>query len=412
MTADPPSQWIAPPAALLSGAPAAVLAALPGARAVGGLVRDILAGHPLADVDVAAPFPPETITERLRAAGLRVFETGVSHGTVTAVLDRQPVEVTALRQDIATDGRHAEVAWTTDWRIDAARRDFSINAMSLAADGRLWDYFGGREDLAAGRVRFVGDPATRLAEDYLRALRFFRFQARYGRGAPDAAAIAAITAAVPGLARLSAERVWSELKRLLVAPDPCDSLALMACCGVLGAVLPEVVEDGTIPRLPRLRRLVAITPRTDPVLRLAALLGEVTPRGLGGLAGRLRLSGEERGRLSRFCGPRPDMRPEPGLDADAARRLLALLGAEEAEAELLLAEAEDGQDRSADRALLAETPVPVFPLLGQDVLDLGVPEGPRIGRLYNSVRGWWFAGGCVADKAALLARLSEEVAAG
>ncbi|PZW40020.1 poly(A) polymerase/tRNA nucleotidyltransferase (CCA-adding enzyme) [Humitalea rosea] len=412
MSGDPPSTRIAPPAALASGAAGAVLAALPGARAVGGLVRDLLAGRPLADIDVAAPFPPETIAERLRAAGLRVFETGLAHGTVTAVLDREPVEVTALRQDIATDGRHAEVAWTTDWRIDAARRDFTINAMSLAADGRLWDYFGGRADLAAGRVRFVGDPATRLAEDFLRALRFFRFQARYGRGTPDPAAIAAIAAAVPGLARLSAERVWSELKRLLIAPDPCDALALMAACGVLGAVLPEVTEANTIPRLPRLRRLVAITPSTDPVLRLAALLGEVLPRGLGGLAGRLRMSGEERGRLSRYCGHRHDPRPDPGLDHDAARRLLALYGAAEAQAELLLAEAEDGQDRAADRALLAATPVPVFPLLGQDVLDLGVPEGPRIGRLYNSVRGWWFAGGCVADKDALLARMREEVAAG
>lgn len=412
MSDDPPSTRIAPSQALASGAAGAVLAALPGARAVGGLVRDLLAGRPLADIDVAAPFPPETIAERLRAAGLRVFETGLAHGTVTAVLDHQPVEVTALRQDIATDGRHAEVAWTTDWRVDAARRDFTINAMSLAADGSLWDYFGGREDLAAGRVRFVGEPSTRLAEDFLRALRFFRFQARYGQGAPDPAAIVAITAAVPGLARLSAERVWSELKRLLLAPDPCDALALMAGCGVLGAVLPEVTEDIAIPRLPRLRRLVAIAPSLDPILRLAVLLGEVLPRGLGGLVGRLRMSGEERGRLSRYCGHRYEARPAPGLDADAARRLLALYGAEEAQAELLLAEAEDGQDRAADRALLVGMPVPVFPLLGQDVLDLGVPEGPRIGRLYNSVRGWWFAGGCVADKAALLERMREEVAAG
>jgi poly(A) polymerase/tRNA nucleotidyltransferase (CCA-adding enzyme) len=157
---------------LRAPATAKVLAALPGSRAVGGAVRDALAGLPVADVDVAAPFPPEDIMARLLAAGCKVFETGLAHGTVTAVWDHQPIEVTALRRDVLTDGRHAEVAWTTDWREDAARRDFTINAMSLGADGELHDYFGGREDLARGLVRFVGDPATRLAEDYLRLLRF------------------------------------------------------------------------------------------------------------------------------------------------------------------------------------------------------------------------------------------------
>ncbi|TDG04026.1 CCA tRNA nucleotidyltransferase, partial [Paracraurococcus ruber] len=243
-----------------------MLAALPGARAVGGAVRDALAGRPVQDVDVAAPLPPDAIAAALRAAGLKVFETGLAHGTVTAVLDHEPVEVTSLRRDVVTDGRHAEVAWTTDWREDAARRDFTINALSLTADGDLFDYFGGRADLAAGRVRFVGDPATRLAEDYLRALRFFRFQARYGRGAPDAAALAAIRAAVPGLARLSAERVWMELKRLLAAPDPRDALGLMAATGVLGAVLPEGVAQDILAALLR-----AGAP-ADPVLRMAALV--------------------------------------------------------------------------------------------------------------------------------------------
>ncbi len=408
---DAPHDRITPPAVLLGGAPATVLAALPGARAVGGLVRDALAGLPLADVDIAAPFPPETIAERLRAAGLRVFETGLSHGTVTAVRDQQAVEVTALRQDIATDGRHAEVAWTTDWRVDAERRDFTINAMSLDAEGRLWDYFTGRDDLAARRVRFVGDPATRLAEDCLRALRFFRFQARYGSPEADPAAVAAIRAAIPGLARLSAERVWSEIKRLLAAPDPCAAVALMAATGVLGAVLPEATEGGAVPRLGRLARVITASPRPDPLLRLASLVGDMSPRAIGGFAGRLRLSGDERSRLSRLVGARAEHRPAPGLADDALRRLLALAGAEDTQAEMLLAEAEDGQDRAPDRARAAAMAVPVFALHGQDVLDLGVPEGPRIGRLYNAVRGWWFAGGCVADRDTLLARLRAEVAA-
>ncbi|MBY0335288.1 MAG: CCA tRNA nucleotidyltransferase, partial [Acetobacteraceae bacterium] len=268
----------------------AVLAALPGARAVGGAVRDHLAGRPIHDVDVAAPFVPEEIAARLKAAGLKVFETGLAHGTVTAVLNRRPVEVTALRRDVTTDGRHAEVEWTTDWQEDAARRDFTINAMSMGADAALHDPFGGAADLAAGRVRFVGDARTRLAEDYLRALRFFRFQARYGRGAPDGEALAAIADAVPGLARLSVERVWMELKRLLEAPDPTEALRLMERTGILPAVLPEGRD------LPAFARLVALGAPQRVMLRFATLLGtdeaHPGPARAAGVARRLRLSAE------------------------------------------------------------------------------------------------------------------------
>jgi poly(A) polymerase len=398
---DPPSTVIPPPDSLAREAPAAVLAALPGARAVGGCVRDALAGLPVHDVDIAAPLPPEAIVARLRQAGLKVFATGLSHGTVTAVLAHQPVEVTSLRRDVATDGRHAEVEWTTDWREDAARRDFTINAMSLGADGRLWDYFGGRADLSAGRIRFVGDPATRLREDYLRALRFFRFQARYGSGAPDPAAMAAIRAAVPGLARLSAERVWMEIKRLLEAPDPSGAVALMAEAGVLGAVLPEASE------LPALARLVAIGAPREPLLRLAALLPaklETAP-----LATRLRLSGEEAGRLAAWCGPAPD----PAAAGDDLRRLLA-----EQPGALLaklawLAEARGAAgDWAGFRARVADRPRLEFPVQGRDVLAFGVPPGPAVGRLLAALRAWWKAGGCNADRAECLGRLRELAAAG
>ncbi|WP_240048388.1 CCA tRNA nucleotidyltransferase [Crenalkalicoccus roseus] len=392
---------IAPPPILACPAPAAVLAALPGARAVGGAVRDALAGLPVQDVDIAAPLPPERIAARLRAAGLSVFETGLSHGTVTAVLAGMPVEVTSLRRDITTDGRHAEVEWTTDWREDAARRDFTINAMSLSAEGWLWDYFGGREDLAAGRVRFVGEPARRLAEDYLRALRFFRFHARYGRGAPDAEALAAIRAAVPGLARLSAERIWAEIKRLLEAPNPSGALALMAKTGVLGAVLPEAGRQG---------RLVAYLrspcPQA-PLPRLAALLGEgADPTRL---AARLRLSREEAERLAGYLrGPTLD----PGAEEAALRRGLA-----ETEGETLLvrswlaAQAAAGGDADPPgdwaglAARIAAMPRPVFPLQGRDVLAEGVPPGPRVGALLGAVRRWWLEGGCTAGREACLARL-------
>ena len=396
MKEDPPADRIVPPTLLGRGAPAAVLAALPGSRAVGGAVRDALAGRPVHDIDVAAPLPPDAIAARLRDAGLRVFETGLAHGTVTAVLDREAVEVTSLRRDLATDGRHAEVAWTEDWREDAARRDFTINAMSLSAAGELWDYFGGRADLAAGLVRFVGDPATRLREDYLRALRFFRFQARYGTGEPDAAAIAAIRDAVPGLARLSAERVWMELKRLLAAPDPRGALALMAATGVLGAVLPEARD------LSRLDRLVALGAPASPLLRVAALL---PPEAVETVALRLRLSGEERTGLEGRLG-----QPWPGpADDDAAlRRLLAGLDPAVVLDRAWLAEAgRGGEGWDALRRRIEAMPRPVFPLQGRDALAAGLAPGPSVGRLLAALRSWWLAGGCVADREACLARLRE-----
>ena len=405
MTADPPQGRIAPPPVLRRGAPAAVLAALPGARAVGGAVRDTLAGRPVQDVDVAAPLPPEEVARRLEAAGLRVFETGLAHGTVTAVLEGEAVEVTSLRRDLATDGRHATVDWTSDWQEDAARRDFTINAMSLSAEGDLWDYFGGREDLAAGRVRFVGDPATRLAEDTLRALRFFRFQARYGRGAPEAAALAAIRAAVPGLGRLSAERVWMELKRLLAAPDPTGALTLMAETGVLGAVLPEAVP----PQLGALRRALAAGLPSDPVLRCAILLDPATAGAGGRIAARLKLSGEERDRLVRLHdmqGARPDIPPI----GDAAARMRWLATRQDPGAvldEAWLAEAREGMDLSALRRWLAATPPPSLPVLGRDAVALGVPPGPQIGALLDATRAWWLAGGCTADRAACLLHMRE-----
>ncbi|MFT8243755.1 CCA tRNA nucleotidyltransferase [Roseomonas sp. BN140053] len=392
------------PDRLREGAAAAVLAALPGARAVGGCVRDALAGRPIADVDVGVPLPPEESSARLRRAGLRVFDTGLSHGTVTAVLDHDPVEVTSLRRDVATDGRHAVVEWTTDWREDAARRDFTVNAMSVDAAGNLWDWFGGRDDLRAGIVRFVGDPATRLREDALRALRFFRFHARYGTGAADPAAVAAIRGAVPDLGRLSVERVWSEIKRLLAAPDPVAAVALMAESGVLGAVLPEATElDG-------LRALVRLGAPAESLLRLAALL----PLGAesAALAHRLRLSNEEAGRLATLVAGEAVPRPGASAGDVAAWRHRAGFAAPGTDAALALwlAEARDGADRAALRAEVAAQPPPRFPLAGRDALALGVRPGPRVGAVLRAVEEWWLAGGCVAGAEACRARLAEVIA--
>jgi poly(A) polymerase/tRNA nucleotidyltransferase (CCA-adding enzyme) len=407
---DPPQGRIPPPGFLAEGTAAAVLAALPGARAVGGCVRDALAGRAVHDVDIAAPLPPDSIAARLREAGLKVFETGLSHGTVTAVLGHDPVEVTALRLDIATDGRHAQVAWTIDWREDAARRDFTINAMSCTADGALWDYFGGRADLAAGRVRFVGDPATRLAEDYLRALRFFRFWARYGIGGPDAAALAAIRAAVPGLsARIAAERIWMELKRLLAAPEPVGALALMREAGLLQAVLPEGAEPE------RLRRSIVAGIPADPLLRLAVLLPRAAD--VDALARRLRLSGDEKARLLVLRDL--DGAPTPATATQGfhfrawrarVRGACPLVAPVEP---LWVAEAQwPGEGWDALRDTLspqADDPDPVFPLRGKDALALGVPPGPPIGAALAAVRAWWIAGDCTATREACLAELRRRI---
>ncbi|MBR0651302.1 CCA tRNA nucleotidyltransferase [Roseomonas terrae] len=412
---------------------AAVLAALPGARAVGGCVRDALASRDSADIDVAAPFPPDAIAERLRLAGLKVFETGLAHGTVTAVKDHLPVEVTALRRDVLTDGRHAAVEWTADWREDAARRDFTINAMSMAPDGTVFDYFGGRQDLAAGLVRFVGDPDTRLAEDYLRALRFFRFQARYGRGAPDASAVAAIRRAVPGLARLSAERVWMELKRILSVPDPVPAVSLMTETGVLGAVLPEVRPPGLLPRL------VATRAPADPMLRLAGLLVRddqgAMMRAASALPGRLRLSGSESALLAAMLGAVEDVawnvfRIAPAVTGAELRRMLAraarrwrgvdtttLLSLRAWLAQALPRGAwfmpdawtEDAEAWAALRRRIAAEPVPDFPLAGRDALALGVPPGPAVGALMEELRAWWITRGCADDRHACLAALNRRL---
>jgi poly(A) polymerase len=365
-----------------------VLDALPNARVVGGAVRDALAGRPIADIDLATPDAPETSQAALEAAGMRVIQTGIAHGTITAISDGRPFEITTLRRDVATDGRHAEVAWTADWQADAARRDFTINAMSLDRAGHVHDYFGGQADLAAGRIRFVGDPATRIAEDYLRILRFFRFFARYGRGAPDAAALAAIRASIPGLARLSAERVWTELKGLLAAVDPLPAVRLMAETGVLAAIMPEGAEPG------RLAALLETGAPPDAVLRVAALLtGDPAA-----FAARLNLSNAEEARLQTLAhGP-----ASAPADSDAALR--RLLADEPAETLIDRTYVNGGAGRDWDelRTRLRSMKRPIFPLEGRDALALGYAAGPSIGQALRETRASWLAEGCVAPSGELL----------
>ena len=364
--------------------------ALPEARMAGGAVRDWLAGRAVADVDFAVPLAPDVVLARAAAAGLKAVPTGLAHGTVTLVAAGRGFEVTSLRRDVVTDGRHAVVAFTDDWEEDSARRDFTINAMSMDRDGRVYDYFGGQEDLAAGRVRFVGEARLRIAEDYLRVLRFFRFSARYGRGVPDAAAVAAVVALRDGVKTLSAERVWSEVKKILEVPEPLRALRLMADTGVLPLVLPGA-------EVARLEAVMAAGVPADALLRVAALWrGDVEA-----FAARWRLSSAEAVRLAALAVPNV-LRPE---DDDAAlRRALAEDSAPVLVERSWLAGGA-GPEWDALRERLLAMARPVFPLQGRDLAALGLAAGPEMGAVLREVRGWWLEGGCVADAAACLERV-------
>ena len=392
---DSPVLHIPRPNFLFDPALAAVLAALPEARIAGGAVRDVLLGQSVADVDLATPRKPDAVIEALTQAGIRAVPTGLDHGTVTAVSQGRGFEVTTLRRDVDTDGRHAIVAFTSDWREDAARRDFTINALSMTRDGDVFDYFGGIADLRSGVLRFVGDPSTRIAEDYLRILRFFRFLARGAARTADPAAVAAIRAAVPGLDRLSAERVWHELSRILGAAETRTAIRLMAELGVLAAVIPEGVDVG------RLERLLSGGAPADPLLRLAMLLtGDAAA-----VATRLRLSIAERDRLIAL---RTAPLAQPAADDSSLRRLLAEFPAETLIGRTWLAFG-FGENWDALRQRLASMPRPVFPLEGRDVVALGIAPGPRVGRLLRALRVWWLQGGCTADASACRTELDRRI---
>jgi poly(A) polymerase/tRNA nucleotidyltransferase (CCA-adding enzyme) len=370
---------------------AALWAALPEARIVGGAVRDMLAGREVADVDFASPLTPREVMARVRAAGLKAVPTGIAHGTVTVVSGGVGFEVTTLRRDVLTDGRHAVVEFTDDWEMDASRRDFTINAMSATREGRVFDYFGGEADLAAGRVRFVGVAKARIAEDYLRILRYFRFFARYGRGEPDAEAVAGIFALREGVESLSVERVWSEVKRILMADDPRAAVALMRETGVLEIVLPGA-------EVARFDALVERGAPVDALLRLAALLkGDAEA-----YAQRWKLSGAELDRLAALTCPN---KLQPEAEDAALRRALA----EEA-VETLIGRSWLAQDArpgwEALRGRLKAMEKPAFPLQGRDVTALGLAPGPRVGAVMKEVYRWWWQGGCVADAAACRERVA------
>lgn len=365
----------------------AVMAALEAAggqgcaRFVGGCVRNSLIGQPVDDIDIATQLKPEETVAALRAAGLKAVPTGVEHGTVTGVSNRRPYEITTLRRDVETDGRRAVVAFTLEWSEDAARRDFRLNALYADASGAVFDPTGGGlADVAAGRIVFVGEAETRIREDYLRILRFFRFYAWYGRGAPDAVGLAACAALKDGMARLSAERVSKELLKLLAATDPRSAVRAMADSGVLARVLPEAEP------LALFEAMCART--TDPALRLSALLppdADAVER----IAGRLRLSNALRDRLAALVGERPSVRPDMG--EPAARAALYRLGRAAFRDRLARAEAAGGGDGAALHSLADAWTPPRMPVGGRDLAKLGLAPGPETGRILKAFEDSWVA---------------------
>ncbi len=394
----PPPGWsLEPPVPALV---AALKAEGGAARFVGGCVRDTLRGAAVRDIDLATPLAPERVRERVLAAGFKAVNTGISHGTLTVVAARRGFEVTTLRRDVETDGRRARVAFTDDWTVDASRRDFTFNAMSLAPDGALYDPFGGRRDLGEGRVRFVGSARRRIREDYLRILRFFRFLAWFGRPPPDAEAVEACRALAPGIARLSGERVRIETLKLLAAPDPGPALELMAETGALPFVVPAP-RAGWRRRLARLVRLERGA--ADGERRLAALVdGAAAPEA----ARRLRLSRAQRERLCALAAPAHRVF---GLDAAGARRVLRRAGAGRYRDLALLAWAGADTDGGLEEALAAADawrPV-ALPVTGRDATALGIPPGPRVGALLRELEAWWEAGDYRAGRAEALERLRE-----
>jgi len=370
------------------------------ARVVGGAVRNALLGEPVHEFDVATTATPDIVVARAAAAGFKSAPTGIEHGTVTVIVDGHPFEVTTLRQDVETYGRKAKVAFGRDWRVDAERRDFTINALSASRDGTLYDYTNGLADLKARRVRFIGDPAARIAEDYLRILRFFRFHASYGAGAPDAAGLAACIKAHTHLNDLSRERVRMELLKLIVARGALSALTAMSEAGLLQMLLADVPDLASFSQM--IAAETAFGLASDPVRRLGAL-GVNMREDAERLHERLRLSNTERDRLISMSEGWHEL-PEKSADQNL-RALLYRLQPEPYLDRVLLAYARAPQVLPEARwREIVELPqhwtAPAFPLRAGDVMARGVEKGPKLGAVLRAAEDAWIAADFPAGKAA------------
>lgn len=374
------------------------------ARVVGGAVRNALLGRPVTDYDITTTAEPPEVVARAEKAGLRTIPTGIAHGTVTLRVDGRSFEVTTLREDIETDGRHAKIRFGRDFARDAVRRDFTINALSMGLDGEVHDYADGLRDIEAGRVRFIGDPATRIREDFLRILRFFRFSAEYAAGAFDAAGLAASIHERAGLTRLSRERVRQEFLKLLVTRRAVDAVAVMSDTGVLSSLLSSV------PQPARLARLITIDPDADAMLRLAAtcaIVGEDAER----LQNKLRLSNAETSRLALATRAYEHLRGGVPSPARLRERLFedGRAGALDG---LKLAWAESGappdaKDWRSAAAFLRDTPEPHLPFSGADLIARGVSAGKPLGNALKTLQAKWIRAGFPSDPRLLAAILDE-----
>ena len=377
------------------------------ARFVGGCVRNTLLGVPIGDIDIATTLTPDLVTSALKAAGLKAVPTGIEHGTVTAVAQGIAFEVTTLRRDVSTDGRRAVVAFTQDWAQDAQRRDFTLNAVYADRDGRLFDPTGrGIDDGKRGAIVFVGTAQTRIAEDSLRILRYFRVLAWYGRGQPDSAALEACRDLGRSVATLPAERTSKELLKLLAADDPRLAVALMVEAGVLQVLLPEPPELGVFNVLVDLEHKILHVP--DPVLRLAALLPRDTSV-VRHVAETMRLSNAERDRLLASAPPYPDISAD--MIPKRAREALYRLGTRTFVDQIKLAWASSNPSERAEvwesyLALAADWSSPSLPVNGEDAAAAGIPRGPLIGKALAEVEAWWVEGDFVEGRAAALGKLT------
>ena len=414
MTAALPSlagaEWLGRPAVRR------IFAALGGddqeVRIVGGAVRNALMDDAVGEIDFATTATPDDVAALAAAAGLKTVPTGIDHGTLTVVVEGRGYEVTTLREDIETDGRHAVVRFGRDWTADAMRRDFTVNALSVDAEGRVHDPVGGYADILARRIRFIGEADQRIAEDRLRVLRLLRFSAEYGDGTVDQAGLAAAVRARDGLRALSSERIGNEFRRLIVAPHAVEIVTIMQDTGILGVVLAGVGYVGQLARYVAFAAAVGAAPQASP--RLAALTARIA-EDVERVTQRLRLTNAERDRMLAALDALSAFQPLPS--ERAARAALYRLGEAAWRDGLGLAFAEAGvaaPEAGAWQALYGlpeRWSVPRFPLSGRDVVGPATPAGPAVGALLRSVEAWWIAQDFAPDTAALRARLQQELAA-
>ncbi|MBS0250647.1 MAG: CCA tRNA nucleotidyltransferase [Proteobacteria bacterium] len=383
------AEWLHAPA--LAKVFAALSAGGADARVVGGAVRNAMIDRPVKDIDIATTALPADVMRLAADAGLGAYPTGIDHGTVTVVADKRSFEVTTLRRDVETDGRHAVVTFTTSWEEDAARRDFTINALYCSADGAVYDFASGLDDLRQRRVRFIGDAEARIREDYLRILRFFRFSAEYGKGQLDPTGLAAANALKEGMSLLSAERVRAELLKLLAAPNAVDVVNAMSKGGIIQRVVKTRLEPDRFARFVAIETVLGEPP--DALARLAAL-GVNNKQDAAFLSHELRLSNAEAERLASASAANPGI--NPATPEAVAQTALYKLGADTFARAVRLAWAQSGAPSTDPhwraRALLTDRwKIPTMPFSGNDVLALGVKPGPKVGKILEAFERWWMS---------------------